>query len=190
MIVTNSATGSSMNTSTTDQARLVIVGATGMVGGYALRYALEHAAVGTVTAIGRRRLGISHARLREVLHQDFADCSALAAPLSGQGAAIFCLHIYRSGVRGGTPQGHRGLYDRVRACSPPQQPRRGILILKRGWRRPDGTKSHSLRAIQGTGRKCAYDLAIIVSLGFVVGRHIRVVNHLSGQQELYVRHCE
>jgi hypothetical protein len=46
----SSASGSSMNTSTTDQARLVIVGATGMVGGYALRNALEHAAVGTVTA--------------------------------------------------------------------------------------------------------------------------------------------
>ena len=29
--------------------RLVIVGATGMVGGYALRYALDHAAVGGVT---------------------------------------------------------------------------------------------------------------------------------------------
>ena len=29
--------------------RLVIVGATGMVGGYALRYALDHPAVGRVT---------------------------------------------------------------------------------------------------------------------------------------------
>jgi hypothetical protein len=98
MTETSSASGSSMNTSTTDQARLVIVGATGMVGGYALRYVLEHAAVGTVTAIGRRRLGISHAKLREVLHQDFADCSALAAPLSGQDAAIFCLGTYTGAV--------------------------------------------------------------------------------------------
>ena len=98
MTETSSASGSSMNTSTTDQARHVIVGATGMVGGYALRYALEHSAVGTVTAIGRRRLGISHAKLREVLHQDFADCSALAAPLSGQDAAIFCLGTYTGAV--------------------------------------------------------------------------------------------
>jgi uncharacterized protein YbjT (DUF2867 family) len=98
MTETSSASGSSMNTSTTDQARVVIVGATGMVGGYALRYALEHAAVGTVTAIGRKRLGISHAKLREVLHQDFADCSALAAPVSGQDAAIFCLGTYTGSV--------------------------------------------------------------------------------------------
>jgi hypothetical protein len=31
-----------------------------MVGGYALRYALDHPAVGRVTAIGRRKLGLSH----------------------------------------------------------------------------------------------------------------------------------
>ena len=98
MTETSSASGSSMNTSTTYQARLVIVGATGMVGGYALRYALEHAAVGTVTAIGRRKLGIFHAKLREVLHQDFTDGSALAAPLSGQDAAIFCLGTYTGAV--------------------------------------------------------------------------------------------
>jgi uncharacterized protein YbjT (DUF2867 family) len=65
-----------------------------MVGGYALRYALEHPAVGGVTAIGRRTLGISHPRLKEVLHRDFADCSALAETLSGQHAAIFCLGAY------------------------------------------------------------------------------------------------
>jgi N-acetyl-gamma-glutamylphosphate reductase len=41
------------------QQRVVIVGATGMVGGYALRYALDHPAVGTVTAVGRKRLGIN-----------------------------------------------------------------------------------------------------------------------------------
>src|SRR3984893_574208 len=98
MTETSSVSGASMNTSTTDQARLVIVGATGMVGGYALRYALEHAAVGTVTAIGRRKLGIFHAQLPEVLHQDFTDGSALAAPLSGQDAAIFCLGTYTGAV--------------------------------------------------------------------------------------------
>jgi uncharacterized protein YbjT (DUF2867 family) len=62
-----------------------------MVGGYALRYALEDPAVGAVTAIGRRKLGISHPKLKEVLHPDFADCSALAVPLTGQDAAVFCV---------------------------------------------------------------------------------------------------
>jgi len=53
------------------QKRLVIVGATGMVGGYAL----AHPAVQLVTTIGRRKIGVLHSKLNVVLHQDFADCS-------------------------------------------------------------------------------------------------------------------
>ena len=49
-----------MNISLAGQKRLVIVGATGMVGGYALRYAIDHPLVANVTVIGRRKLGISH----------------------------------------------------------------------------------------------------------------------------------
>jgi uncharacterized protein YbjT (DUF2867 family) len=87
-----------MNVPTADQERLVIVGATGMVGGYALRYGLDHPAVGTVTAIGRKKLGISHPKLKEVLHQDFTDCSALSEALSRQDAAIYCLGTYTGAV--------------------------------------------------------------------------------------------
>jgi uncharacterized protein YbjT (DUF2867 family) len=74
--------------------RLVIVGATGMVGGYVLRYALEQPDVEHVTSVGRRKLGISHFKLTEVLHRDFADCSGLAETLTGQDGAIFCLGTY------------------------------------------------------------------------------------------------
>ncbi len=80
------------------QKRLLLVGATGMVGGYALRYSLESAAVGSVTAIVRRKLGISHPKLQEVLHRDFADCSSLSQVLSGQDAAVFCLGAYTGAV--------------------------------------------------------------------------------------------
>ena len=80
------------------QLRLVIVGASGMVGGYALRNGLDHPSVGLVTVIGRRRLGISHPKLKEVVHKDFADCSQLAEPLSGQDAAVFCLGVYTGAV--------------------------------------------------------------------------------------------
>ena len=87
-----------MNIPRSSKIRLVIVGATGMVGGYVLRYALEHFAIGSVTAIVRRSLGISHPKLKEVLHRDFADCSALAEVLSDQDAAIFCLGAYTGAV--------------------------------------------------------------------------------------------
>jgi uncharacterized protein YbjT (DUF2867 family) len=78
--------------------RVVIIGASGMVGGYALRYLLEDTAVGGVTSIGRRNHGISHPKLTEILHPDFADCSALAGALSGQDAAVFCLGVYTGAV--------------------------------------------------------------------------------------------
>jgi uncharacterized protein YbjT (DUF2867 family) len=86
------------NIGSAGQKGLAIVGATGMVGGYALRYALQNSAVSRVTSIGRRSLGISHPKLKEVLHADFVDCSALAEVLSDQDAAVFCLGAYTGAV--------------------------------------------------------------------------------------------
>src|SRR5271155_768234 len=87
-----------MNTPAVDHMRIVIVGATGMVGGYALRHALSLSAVERVTSISRRKTGISHPKLDEVLHQDFSDCSGLAQTLAGQNAAVFCLGTYTGTV--------------------------------------------------------------------------------------------
>src|SRR5690349_6188778 len=93
-----SAPEPSLNVPGVGRKRLVIVGASGMVGGYALRCALGYPAVGTVTTIGRKKLGISHPKLTEILHRDFADCSALVETLSGQDAAVFCLGAYTGSV--------------------------------------------------------------------------------------------
>lgn len=78
--------------------RLVLVGSTGLVGGLALRYALEHTGVASVTSIGRRPTGLESPKLREVQHQDFSDCSPLGNELEGQDAALFCLGVYTGGV--------------------------------------------------------------------------------------------
>jgi len=78
--------------------RVVIVGASGMVGGYALRYLLEDPAIGGVTSIGRRKLGVSHPKFTEILHSDFADCSPLAEALTGHDAAVYCLGAYTGAV--------------------------------------------------------------------------------------------
>jgi uncharacterized protein YbjT (DUF2867 family) len=69
-----------------------------MVGGYALRYALEDPAVKSATAIVRRKLDISHPKLNQVVHRDFADCSALAETLSAQDGTVFCLGAYTGAV--------------------------------------------------------------------------------------------
>jgi len=99
MTTTNQASlDASMTNPTVGQKSLVVVGATGMVGGYALRYALDDSEVKSVTSIGRKKLGISHPKLKEVLHQNFADCSALSDVLSGQDGAVFCLGTYTGSV--------------------------------------------------------------------------------------------
>ncbi len=77
---------------------IVIVGATGMVGGHALELSLEHPEVGRVTVIGRRPTGVAHPKLREVLHADFADCAPLAAALTGHDVALYCLGAYTGAV--------------------------------------------------------------------------------------------
>jgi hypothetical protein len=143
-----------MNALPSSQARLVIVGATGMVGGYALRYALDHRAIGPVTAIGRRKIGIAHPKLKEVLHQDFVDCSALADALSGQDAAVFCLGAYTGAVPDMELRKVTVDYtSRVRAGSPYRQPCCGLFLFERQPRGPDWTKPAGFRALQGRGRE-------------------------------------
>jgi len=62
--------------------------------------------VAGVTAIVRRPLGVSHSKMKEILHRDFADCSALAGALSGQDAAVFCLGTYTGAVSDAHPFHH------------------------------------------------------------------------------------
>ena len=105
-----------------------------------MRYALDSPAVGVVTLIGRKKLGLTHPKLREVLHQDFADCSALAQPLTGQDVAIFCLGVYTGAVP--DPEFRKITIDytvefaRVLRASSPAV---AFSFLSGMGRRPDGT---------------------------------------------------
>ncbi len=69
---------------------VLIVGATGMVGGHALQLSLEHPDVSAVTVIGRRSVGVEHPKLREVVHADFTDCNPIADALAGHEVALYC----------------------------------------------------------------------------------------------------
>lgn len=65
-----------------------------MVGGCALELALAHSRVASVTSIGRRATGVVHPKLRELLHADFGDCTALESELCGVDVALYCLGVY------------------------------------------------------------------------------------------------
>ncbi len=99
-MITNNQISSapSLTVPITGQNRLVVVGASGMVGGYALRFGLNNSLVRSVTSVGRKKLGITHPKLKEVLHQNFADCSPLADALSNQDAVVYCLGTYTGSV--------------------------------------------------------------------------------------------
>jgi uncharacterized protein YbjT (DUF2867 family) len=78
--------------------RIIMTGATGMVGGCALRICLENPDVSLVTVIGRSPTGINNARLHEVVIDDFSDYSALEDTLENQDVALYCLGAYTGTV--------------------------------------------------------------------------------------------
>ena len=80
------------------EKRVIITGATGMVGGCALRLCLENPDVSQVTVIGRSPTGINDAILREVVVDDFADYFALEDTLKNQDTALYYLGAYTGAV--------------------------------------------------------------------------------------------
>jgi uncharacterized protein YbjT (DUF2867 family) len=78
--------------------KVIITGATGMVGGCALRICLDNPDVSMVTVMGRSRTEINHTKLREVVVEDFTDYSASADTLENQDVALFCLGAYTGAV--------------------------------------------------------------------------------------------
>lgn len=73
--------------------RVVIFGATGMVGMGVLKECLDDDAVEDVLVVERRGCGEHHAKLREILHDDFFDYSAIHSELSDRDTCFFCLGV-------------------------------------------------------------------------------------------------
>lgn len=89
--------------------KVILFGATGMVGQGVLRECLLDPDVETVLAIGRTPTGQNHAKLREITHADFFDLSAIAPDLTGYDACLFCLGISSLGMS--EPDYRRITYD-------------------------------------------------------------------------------
>ncbi|MDB5634363.1 MAG: Epimerase [Tardiphaga sp.] len=73
--------------------KVILFGATGMVGQGVLRECLLDTSVESVLAIGRNPTGQSNAKLREIKHSDFLDLSAISPQLAGYDACLFCLGV-------------------------------------------------------------------------------------------------
>ncbi|MFF9819462.1 NAD-dependent epimerase/dehydratase family protein [Streptomyces sp. NPDC014006] len=73
--------------------RIVVFGASGMIGHGALRACLLDEQVTEVLAVVRRPLDIAHPKLRQVIHTDFADYTPIQEQLHSLDACLYCLGV-------------------------------------------------------------------------------------------------
>jgi uncharacterized protein YbjT (DUF2867 family) len=78
--------------------KVILFGATGMVGQGVLRECLAAADVEAVLSIGRTPTGVSHPKLRELAVADLIDYSAVEHQLAGYDACFFCLGVSSAGM--------------------------------------------------------------------------------------------
>ena len=78
--------------------KVILFGATGMVGQGVLRECLLDPGVASVLAVGRSPTGQRHAKLNEIVHDNFLDYSAIESQLTGCDACFFCLGVSSVGM--------------------------------------------------------------------------------------------
>jgi uncharacterized protein YbjT (DUF2867 family) len=78
--------------------KVIVFGATGMVGQGVLRECLLDPGVERVLVVGRTPTGRQDPKLREVLHRDFTDFAPIENELAGYDACFFCLGVSSVGM--------------------------------------------------------------------------------------------
>lgn len=78
--------------------KILIFGATGMVGQGVLRECLLNPAVAQVLCVGRTPTGQSHPKLGEIVHCNLYDLASIEHELVGYDACLFCLGVSAAGM--------------------------------------------------------------------------------------------
>jgi uncharacterized protein YbjT (DUF2867 family) len=89
--------------------KVILFGATGMVGQGVLRECLLDPGVESVLAIGRAATGQCHEKLQEIIQGDLSNLAPIQARLSGYDACFFCLGV--SAARMSEQEYRRLTYD-------------------------------------------------------------------------------
>jgi hypothetical protein len=79
--------------------KAIITGSTGMVGEGVLHECLQHPSVESILVINRRPCGITHPKLKEIIHIDFFDLLPIESRLSGYNACFFCAGVSSVGMK-------------------------------------------------------------------------------------------
>ena len=82
-----------------NKLKVIITGATGMVGEGVLYECLHHPEVEKVLVITRKPSGYSHPKLTEIIHSDFSDITSLSDRLTGYNACYFCMGVTALGKK-------------------------------------------------------------------------------------------
>ncbi|MFC4495407.1 NAD(P)H-binding protein [Streptomyces ovatisporus] len=77
--------------------KIVLFGASGMIGQGVLRECLRDGGVTDVVCVVRAPLGVRHPRLREIVQEDFSDFSSAAGEFADADACFFCLGVSAAG---------------------------------------------------------------------------------------------
>jgi uncharacterized protein YbjT (DUF2867 family) len=88
-----------MNKNSDQKLKVIITGATGMVGEGVMHECLQHSQVEAVLVINRRPCGVEHSKLKEIVHPDFFDLSSIEEQLKGYDACFFCLGVSSVGMK-------------------------------------------------------------------------------------------
>ncbi len=78
--------------------KIIITGATGMVGEGVLHECLQNQNVSRVLVINRRPCGVTHSKLTELIHSDFFDLSDIEDLMKNYDSCLFCLGISSRGL--------------------------------------------------------------------------------------------
>jgi uncharacterized protein YbjT (DUF2867 family) len=78
--------------------KILIFGATGMVGQGVLRECLLDPGVLVVQTVGRSATGVKHPKLREIIHSDMLHYEQIEDDLRGFDACFFCLGVSSAGM--------------------------------------------------------------------------------------------
>lgn len=78
--------------------KVIITGATGMVGKGVLLECLDSPEVEAVLIVNRRSIEMTHPKLKEILHKDFLDLSSIEDQMAGYDACFFCLGMSAAGA--------------------------------------------------------------------------------------------
>jgi len=88
-----------MDNQLNSKIKVILTGATGMVGEGVLNECLQHPLVSEVLVVNRRSCGMNHPKLKEILHTDYYDISPIKNELANYNVCFFCLGVSSVGMK-------------------------------------------------------------------------------------------